>query len=79
MNSEWISVEERLPEKPMEVTVFCFDISSHYAFAAAYVGNGKFIAPEYLITEYEQEGEPMIAEEVCPTHWMPLPEPPKVK
>ncbi len=75
---EWISVEERLPETNVECLV------------AAKVGNGMVVdLGEYIsyinnITK-EQGYEWMITNdwdegEGCEiTHWMPLPEPPKMK
>lgn len=62
MESNWISVKDRLPEEGSEVlaclsnpySVFTADYNRGYFDLLGYLGNGK--------------------EQV--THWMPLPEPP---
>ena len=59
---EWISVDDRMPEKMGEVLVVLYG----RVCIAWYHGNGQFETGSGLIC---------YAEEV--THWMPLPEPPK--
>lgn len=66
MNSEWISVEERLPEVNKNVLVFFPGIE----------GNKPHIYVSFLLPRKE-----FVLETVHGpvTHWMPLPEPPEVK
>lgn len=63
---EWISVEERLPEKGQHV--LCLypqkDYGSKCVVDYAETADG-FFAEQYLFER--------------PSHWMPLPEPPKMK
>ena len=69
--SPWIPVEERLPEKGVDVLV------------ASPCPNSN--VPNIDIASWGSEGEqePVWRESDCgriyPTHWMPLPEPPEVK
>lgn len=58
----WISVDERLPERPDTVLINLFGLVN----IAWYCGDGKFGTPSGLM--FEDEGV---------THWMPLPQPPK--
>jgi hypothetical protein len=63
---EWISVEERLPKSPSEILVSCCD----GVRMMLYEGNNRWwYDPNYIGT----------AEEYKITHWMPLPEAPKMK
>ena len=67
--SEWISVEERLPEENGRYLV-CVNVS-HLAFT-----NLTIIA----VMEYgKKHGFYLYSEDEPVTHWMPLPEPPKMK
>lgn len=62
--SEWISVEERLPEPMIEVVLcFCNDIVSEWQ-ETLYRNSTGWVQ--------------MTGDEFCPivTHWQPLPEPP---
>lgn len=59
---EWISVIEREPETGGNVLVF--DGSFHIAY----------FRPEQAIHHYRYDCDTY---DVTPTHWMPLPEPPK--
>ena len=52
---EWVSVDDRLPEKPMPCLVYV----EHYGIYVSFYNEGFY-------TKYV-------------THWMPLPEPPKMK
>lgn len=64
--SEWISVEDRLPREFEEVLVGRSDKHDcPCAKEALHTTNGDFINP-HLAIKFEN-----------PTHWMPLPEPPK--
>lgn len=68
-NSEWISVDERLPEENGRYLA-CIKIS-HLAFD---------IPPMVVIMEYNKiHGFDTISGEETVTHWMPLPEAPKMK
>ena len=68
--SEWISVEERLPEKKQDVLMYFnsgnmavgwwHDEDEHITFWCAYTDDGFYTDCDYM-----------------PTHWMPLPAPPK--
>ena len=60
--SEWISVEDRLPEKAVPVLI----CNPHWAYCvvANYAGCGVWMDTWHQRMTY------------TPTHWMPLPEPP---
>lgn len=68
--SEWISVEDRLPEQKKDVLMyfdtgnmavgFWHDADEHITFWCAYTDDGFYTDCDYI-----------------PIHWMPLPEPPK--
>lgn len=89
--SEWISVEDRLPEtKAKQITICDQDIQSGEVttkvVVEAQVSNtvvvvckrhlyGKF--EQYLDLDNTVDGQ--WANNVCVTHWMPLPEAPKMK
>jgi hypothetical protein len=62
----WIPVTERLPEDLTRVIVFCEDGVS-------------FGLCEHLIADDEEvvEWHDFLHYPITPTHWMPLPEPPK--
>ena len=60
----WIPVTERLPEKNQEVLIFLFGEDPYIAWH-----NG-----EYWCTEDFRLDEP---DDWQPTHWFPLPQPPK--
>lgn len=66
---EWISVDDRLPFT--DEVVLCCDIFSHF------ISLGKIVEQD----EDEFRFELMYCEnfeiDSSPTHWMPLPEPPK--
>ena len=68
--NEWISVEERLPHRGVEVL----------AFGKRRIYTATLIGPDYYICELDVDNEWLhhignfYIEEV--THWMPLPEPP---
>ena len=65
--SEWISVKERLPEKPGEYLV---------AYQPCYWDN---VQPEFRVGIDSFRGKTAWAKKKyqCVTHWMPLPEPPE--
>jgi hypothetical protein len=59
---EWISVKDRLPKKECRLIVFADD----YVCEADYGDLGDL---EYVFSE--------AFDQIYPTHWMPLPDPPK--
>ena len=62
---KWIPVSERMPEKDVEVLVFNghgIYVSQFYTWHAGSIGIDSWLMPQYCAD---------------PTHWMPLPEPPK--
>ena len=76
--SEWISVEERLPEQ------------FEYVVAARMYGHGidpdmyvsffvsdRFTVCDDALEASNYDGGACITSKIEPTHWMPLPEPPK--
>lgn len=67
--SEWISVEDRLPK-------YACDVICYHKITGRFIGWLELLDPN--IKDCHQwnnwEGERGI---VPPTHWMPLPEPPK--
>ena len=72
LESNWISVKDRLPDEDGE-----YLISMYHRFMIGGIYNkytGRFVAKYYA--EYK---EWRIMNDVCTsvTHWMPLPEPPK--
>ena len=78
--NEWVSVEDRLPEKDDEVLVYNPKDG---------ITLGEF-DPDEVKGYYEKDGSYFItnsgwdvhydwAPYISPTHWMPLPFPPKVK
>ena len=68
--SEWISVEDRKPRDFRPVLIFldgCIMTASYYC--------GAFVQDSAQAMLYDADPLGPIAEQ--PTHWMPLPEPPK--
>ena len=63
--NEWVSVEERLPEKNAQVLMW--SAKWNIAEAGSYY-NGRFWV-------YSEIGDAYIADDI--THWMPLPAPPE--
>jgi hypothetical protein len=66
--SEWISVDERLPEKGQEVLAYRGDFRGDMMNTYTYLGTGNWE------DDYGYRGS---AKHEGITHWMPLPEPPK--
>lgn len=64
--SEWISIDDRLPEYGKDCLVWC-------VFKAAMEHNVAFLSDEegWITTEADWNIDYAV------THWMPLPEPPK--
>lgn len=75
--TEWISVEERLPDE------FAYVVAAkHYnefvapdCYISVYI-NGRFTVCDDAIEASNYDGGASIVAKVAPTHWMPLPEPP---
>lgn len=69
IKSEWISVEDRLPEE--EKIVIVFDL--YQGITTGYVENNVFISPDIIC-----DGNNIIEIDLQQvTHWMPLPEAPE--
>lgn len=75
--SEWISVDERLPdcEYGSETEALLFRLKTG-SVEAGYFGTGGRFRDKYFRC-YHHANEGWDAKDV--THWMPLPEPPKMK
>ena len=66
---EWISVDERLPEEEgYYLCVLADDIVAPYVLRVQFSNN------KFFISEWHEENTGRKV-----THWMPLPEPPKMK
>ena len=65
---EWISVEERLPDKGKEVLAYRGDFNGDMMNTYTYLGSGNWEDDYGYRGSTEHEGI---------THWMPLPEAPK--
>lgn len=68
--SEWISVEDRLPERKQVVLCYRGDFRGDMMNTYVYLGSGNWEDDYGYRGTSEHEGI---------THWMPLPEPPKMK
>ena len=68
--SEWISVKDRLPERGQAVLCYRGDFRGDMMNTYVYLGSGNWE------DDYGYRGT---AEHEGITHWMPLPEPPKMK
>lgn len=70
---EWISVEERLPEECKNV--LCFERNkTMIAFMEKVEDCGEYVPVFWDWVAYDRDDT---YDEVCATHWMPLPMPPK--
>lgn len=65
--SEWISVDERLPDFYVDVQIYCSDTKEQMV---GFIGEGM---PVGLFQFAQYHGNAVLCR---PTHWMPLPEPP---
>ena len=73
--AEWISVEERLPEECKNVLCFARN-KTMIAFMEKVEDCGEFVPVFWDWVAYDRDDT---YDEVCATHWMPLPQPPKMK
>lgn len=71
--SEWISVDERLPEECKNVLCFARN-KTMIAFMEKVEDCGEYVPVFWDWVAYDRDDT---YDEVCATHWMPLPEPPK--
>lgn len=71
--SEWISVDERLPEECNNVLCFARN-KTMIAFMEKVEDCGEYVPVFWDWVAYDRDDT---YDEVCATHWMPLPEAPK--
>lgn len=71
--AEWISVEERLPEECKAVLCFAGN-KIVLAFMEKTEDCGEYVPVFWDLVAYDRDDT---WDEVCATHWMPLPDPPK--
>ena len=67
--SEWISVNDRLPENYIPVIVYCQNFGGIIFYDGQHIDDGELVG-------WESDGDcgyPTLDV----THWMPLPEPPR--
>ena len=69
--SEWISVDDGLPENKTSVIAFGFDLDGGRVFHS-WFEDGRF----NLLYDFEYDEDDVIMTKNT-THWMPLPETPK--
>ncbi|MGL5565462.1 MAG: DUF551 domain-containing protein [Plesiomonas sp.] len=80
--SEWISVEDRMPVEDQRIVFAEFyqwgDGPTEFAASAAgQFWNGSFHLDKDGLEAENFDGYATITLDFKPTHWMPLPEPPK--
>jgi hypothetical protein len=84
--SEWVKLTERIPEKGVEVLVWCGGVMDKYEIGYVptekeekhYKENDKYYQRHnalILCWGHDYDGSPGWSYDA--THWMPLPEPPK--
>lgn len=74
--SEWISVDERLPDNHRTVLVACKGIT---VGGAAPIAVGSYGGGHWFLADAEGTLYLTKYMHIVVTHWMPLPEPPKMK
>ena len=72
---EWISVEERLPEECKNVLCFARN-KTMIAFMEKVEDCGEYVPVFWDWVAYDRDDT---YDEFCASHWMPLPEAPKMK
>ena len=65
--NEWVSVEDRLPERNLDNALILISFKGKYLYYVAYFEDGKWYVPNMYGRDCLKDV----------THWMPLPEPPK--
>lgn len=79
---EWISVGERLPDEDQYVVFAAFyswpGHTEYDAVAAGQFWNGEFHLNMDGLEARSYDGGACITLEMAPTHWAPLPNPPKL-
>lgn len=73
--NEWISVDERLPKECKNVLCFARN-KTIIAFMEKVEDCGEYVPVFWDWVAYDRDDT---YEEVCATHWMPLPEAPKMR
>ena len=72
--SEWISVDERMPELATDVLVFGREFNGpRFTVAGRFLGGPESIIPFWASQETEESTRFDV------THWMPLPAPPVIE
>jgi hypothetical protein len=71
---EWISVKDKLPEYPQVVLVTNKDSN---LYSTAYFNGTQWIPDPFVIGYDSWDDFTALRLMIEPTHWMPLPEPPK--
>ncbi len=74
--NEWIGVEERLPDNHRTVLVACKGIT---VAGAAPIAVGSYGGGHWFLADAEGTLYLTKYMHIVVTHWMPLPEPPKMK
>lgn len=77
LSNQWISVNDRLPNKKTRVAVYKLDISL-FCMGTAYFNGENFLYDATMITNISYF-ERISDIPIYPTHWMPLHKPPKNK
>lgn len=80
--SEWIKVDERLPDEDQYVAFATFlswpGATEYDAVAAGQFWKGEFHLNSDGLDARNYDGCACITLEMTPTHWAPLPRPPKL-
>ncbi len=76
---EWISVDERLPERQCELLAYYHFDNENDSKGEARFSDRSFVS---VLTYFKHDAKPHFQHEstgLRVTHWMPLPEPPRMK
>lgn len=68
---EWISVQDRLPDKEETVLIY----SEGDSVTAAFLYTDKYFGLRWFVNNFGDCKDAVLPDRV--THWMPLPKPPK--